>query len=180
MCLHSHLLSYNLKVAINLMHDQHFTYLISFWGVILAPLSLCVTFSVFLLLFLNVFFSSVSCSYDYLLIGYNMLPIHPPFPPACAHGWKVISVLDWRMMLLLRESVHQHWGRRAQGDREKLWRRSGSLGRCSCDGWAVKRPIVQITQQAPCHHPGLIYGAARHGTYIAFWVYGREKERKKV
>ena len=96
-------------------------------------------------------------------------PVSHPLPPiSLPPGWKAILVVDWRMMLLLRESLHQRRGRR--GEREKLRRSSGSLGRCSCDGWAVKRPIVQITQQAPCHHPGLIYGAVRYGTDIALWV----------
>lgn len=91
-----------------------------------------------------------------------------PFPSSHAfpHGRKVILAVDRRMMLLLREWVLQHWGSGAQGFRGKLWR-SGSLECCSCDGWAVKRPIVQITQQAPCHHPGLIYGAVRSSAHIA-------------
>lgn len=59
-----------------------------------------------------------------------------------------------------------------RGGREKLKRSSGSLGRCSCDGWAVKRPIVQITQKALCHHPGLIYDVALCGTAISL----RERE----
>lgn len=77
MCLHSHLLSYNLKVAINLMHDQHFTYLISFWDVILAPLFLCVTFSVFLLLFLNVF----SPQSPAVMITFSLDTIYSPSTP---------------------------------------------------------------------------------------------------
>lgn len=94
-------------------------------------------------------------------------------PPICSLlDRKAILVVDWRMMLLLRESLHQHRGRRARGEREreKLRRSSDSPGRYSCDGWAVKRPIVQITRQAPCHHPGLIYGAVQCGTDIALWV----------
>lgn len=104
---------------------------------------------------------------------------HLCLPHLLPPEWKAISVVDWRMMLLLRESLHQWWGRRVQGEseREKLRRKSGSLGRCSRDGWAVKRPIVQITQRAPCHHPRLIYIAVQYGTDIALSVESLEDIR---
>lgn len=62
-------------------------------------------------------------------------------------GWKAILLVDWRMMLLLREAEG------ARGDPA----RASSPGCSRSDGWAVKRPIVQITQQALCHRQGLIY-----------------------
>ncbi len=46
------------------------------------------------------------------------------------------------------------------------WRSGGETARASspgctwADGWAVKCPIVQITQQARCHRQGLIYRGA--------------------
>lgn len=141
------------------------------------------------------FFCSLSGSYGFPTFSLCCIfppctlqspPAQPPTPPhdLLPPGWKAILVVDWRMMLLLRESLHQHQERerRARGEREKLRRSSGSLGRCSCDGWAVKRPIVQITQQAPCHHPGLIYGAVRDGADITLWVEsaGETREEKGV
>lgn len=108
--------------------------------------------------------------------------LHLCLPHLLPPEWKAISAVDWRMMLLLRESLHQRQGRRVQGEseREKLRRKSGSLGRYSCDGWAVKRPIVQITQRAPCHHPRLIYVAVQYGTDIALSVESLEDMREVV
>lgn len=66
-------------------------------------------------------------------------------------GWKAILLVDWRMMLLLREQLHQ------PKEREERAARASSPGCSWADGWAVKCPIVQITQQARCHRQGLIY-----------------------
>lgn len=102
------------------------------------------------------------------------LPSPPlPSPPVCSlldekPFWWLIG--EWCCYLESHSISTEGGEESARREREKLRRSSGSLGRCSCDGWAVKRPIVQITQQAPCHHPGLIYGAARCSTDIALGV----------
>lgn len=89
-------------------------------------------------------------TYENLLLStFSLPPLLLSIP-----GWKAILLLDWRMMLLLRAWSHQPRGRKKKNMGEG-W---DSLGCSLCDGWAVKCPIVQITQRAACHRLGLIYG----------------------
>lgn len=48
-----------------------------------------------------------------------------PSPHLLPPGWKAILVVDWRMMLLLRESLHQHRGMR--GERKEREKSSGGV-----------------------------------------------------
>lgn len=114
-------------------------------------------------------FCSLSSSYVFQLY---ISTISPPLSPICSlldekPFWWLIG--EWCCYLESHSISTEGGEESARREREKLRRSSGSLGRCSCDGWAVKRPIVQITQQAPCHHSGLIYGAVQCGTNIALW-----------
>lgn len=62
----------------------------------------------------HVFFCSLSSSFHSFFFFFNCA-LHCPSrspPRPFPSGWKAILVLDWRMMLLLRESLHQHWGKR--------------------------------------------------------------------
>lgn len=71
----------------------------------------------------------------------SSLHLHPA-PLFLPPGPEAVAELDWRMMLLLRESLHQRRGRRRREPRERgrervggaLRRSAGSPGCRSCDG----------------------------------------------
>lgn len=81
--------------------------------------------------FLRVFSAQLSRCYGLSSSSLHCTYIFPPSPLPSLRphllppGWKAILVVDWRMMLLLRESLHQHRGRR--GERKEREKSSGGV-----------------------------------------------------
>lgn len=65
----------------------------------------------------------------------------PPPPVLLPPGWKAILVLDWRMMMLLRESLHQHRGGRGERSSRREAERGGEK---SSGGVVAPRGAVAV------------------------------------
>ncbi len=115
------------------MHDQvkSFIYLFSFWDLIILFTCIIISQSQFFFCCFSKCFSAHSPAVMVFQHSLCTVYSHPlPYPTLSSPhllppGWKAILVVDWRMMLLLRESLHQHRGMR--GERKEREKSSGGV-----------------------------------------------------